>query len=343
MIRVLVVDDSAFMRKALSRMMEKDPEIRVAGTARDGFEALAKIRDLDPDLVTLDVEMPRMDGLETLGRIMEEHPRPVLMVSSLTEEGAEVTLRALDLGALDFIPKGIGGNVLEIVRIEEALREKIKALARGRRPAPQGRPAPHPRAAPVGRLGSARYVAIGASTGGPPALQKVFAGLPAGMPAPVVVVQHMPKAFTGAFARRLDAASPLAVKEAETGDRLVPGHAFVAPGGQHLVVRREGRDLVLHVTARPAETLHRPSVDVTFRSLAETAGGETLAVVLTGMGSDGTEGVRALKDKGAHAIAQDAPTCVVYGMPRSVVEAGLADRVLPLERIPEAIREAVMT
>ena len=340
MIRVLVVDDSAFMRKALSRMLEKDPEIRVAGTARDGFEALAKIRDLDPDLVTLDVEMPRMDGLETLGRIMEEHPRPVLMVSSLTEEGAEVTLRALDLGALDFIPKGIGGNVLEIVRIEEALREKVKALARGRRWVPQGRPSA-PRAAPGGRLGRARYVAIGASTGGPPALQKVFAGLPAAMAAPVVVVQHMPKAFTGAFARRLDAASPLAVKEAETGDRLVPGHAFVAPGGQHLVVRREGGDLVLQVTARPAETLHRPSVDVTFRSFAETAGGETLAVVLTGMGSDGTEGVRALKGKGAHAIAQDAPSCVVYGMPRSVVEAGLADRVLPLEKIPEAIREAV--
>ncbi len=339
MIRVLVVDDSAFMRKALSRMLEKDPEIRVAGTARDGFEALAKIQDLDPDLVTLDVEMPRMDGLETLGRIMEEHPRPVLMVSSLTEEGAEVTLRALDLGALDFIPKGIGGNVLEIVRIEEALREKVRALARGRRHAPRVRPAPGP--APAGRLGPARYVAIGASTGGPPALQKLFAGLPAGMGAPVVVVQHMPKAFTGAFARRLDAASPLSVKEAETGDRLVPGHAFVAPGGQHMVVRREGRDLVLQVTARPADTLHRPSVDVTFRSLAEAAGGETLAVVLTGMGADGTEGVRALKGRGGHAIAQDAPTCVVYGMPRSVVEAGLADRVLPLDRIPDAIREAV--
>jgi len=342
-IRVLVVDDSAFMRKALSKMLESDPEVQVVGTARDGLDALARVSELDPDLVTLDVEMPRMDGLEALRQIMATSPRPVLMVSSLTEEGADVTLRALDEGALDYLPKGIGSNVLDIVQIERTLREKVRALAR-RRPSSltPSRPAPMPTPAPAGSrpppgLGPARFVAVGASTGGPPALQKFFAGLPPGFPAPVVVVQHMPKAFTGPFARRLSGVGPLEVKEAETGDRLEPGRGFVAPGGSHLVVRREGSHLVLKVTEHPADTLHKPSVDVTFRSFAEVVGRPTLAVILTGMGSDGMEGVRALKAQGSHAIAQAASSCVVYGMPRAVVEAGLADAVLPIEAIAAAV------
>ncbi|GAB6064701.1 protein-glutamate methylesterase/protein-glutamine glutaminase [Deferrisoma palaeochoriense] len=340
MIRVLVVDDSAFMRKALQKMLEEDPEIRVVGTARDGLEALAKVRELDPDLVTLDVEMPRMDGLETLQRIMAESPRPVVMVSSLTEEGAEVTLRALDLGAVDYLPKNIGANVLEVVKIREALRAKVKAVARKRAQVPRPVPAPGAEPATVPSLGPARLVAIGASTGGPPALQKVFAELPEGFGAPVVVVQHMPKAFTGAFAKRLDAAGGLSVKEAESGDRLEPGRGFVAPGGRHLVVHRDGRGLVLQVTERPADTLHRPSVDVMFRSVAQVPVPDTLAVVLTGMGSDGAEGAREIRRQGGRVVAQSAETCVVYGMPRAVVEAGAADAVLPLERIGPAIREA---
>jgi len=347
-IRVLVVDDSAFMRKALAKMLESDPEIQVVGTARDGEDALQRVAELDPDLVTLDVEMPRMDGLEALRRIMATAPRPVVMVSSLTEAGADVTLRALDEGALDYIPKGIGGNLLDIVQIENALCQKVKALARrqGRvrphaEPAPAPSPLPRPAPEAPRRLGPARYVAVGASTGGPPALQKFFAGLPPGFSAPVVVVQHMPKAFTGPFARRLDGVGPMAVKEAESGDRLEPGKAFVAPGGSHVVLQRRGPDLLLRVTDQPADTLHKPSVDVTFRSFAETVGRSTLAVILTGMGSDGLGGVRALKELGAHAIAQEAASCVVYGMPRAVVEAGLADAVLPMEAIAGAVGGAV--
>jgi two-component system chemotaxis response regulator CheB len=347
LIRVLVVDDSAFMRKALAHMLDSDSEIQVVGTARDGEDALRRVAELDPDLVTLDVEMPRMDGLEALRRIMATAPRPVLMVSSLTEAGGDVTLRALDEGALDYVPKGIGGSLLDITQIENALCEKVKVLARrhGRaRPHPglaQAAAAPPlgPRSAPAASrsLGPARYVAVGASTGGPPALQKFFAGLPAGFPAPVVVVQHMPKAFTGPFARRLDGLGPLAVKEAESGDRLEAGKAFIAPGGSHLVVQRQGTQLVLRVTDQPSDTLHKPSVDVTFRSFAESVGRATLAVILTGMGSDGLAGVRALKALGANAIAQEASSCVVYGMPRAVVEAGLADAVLPIEAIAGAV------
>ncbi|NTU59468.1 MAG: chemotaxis response regulator protein-glutamate methylesterase [Deltaproteobacteria bacterium] len=355
MIRILVVDDSIFMRKALTKMLEADPEIRVVGQARDGIEALEKVRELDPDLVTLDVEMPRLGGLETLQRIMAESPRPVLMVSSLTSEGAEHTLRALELGAVDYVPKQVEGSVLDIVHIEKTLRAKVRALA-GRPPRPAAanaaprlapgplphpaHPAPEPRR-PLGRLGPARYVAVGASTGGPPALQQFFAGLSPRFPAPVVVVQHMPKAFTGPFAKRLGQAGPLTVKEAESGDRLEPGMGFVAPGGSHLVVRREGGALVLHLTEQPADKLHKPSVDVMFQSFAEVAGAATLAVVLTGMGADGLEGARALKAKGASTIAQSAESCVVYGMPRAIVDAGLADRVLPVEEIAAAVEGAV--
>jgi two-component system chemotaxis response regulator CheB len=271
---------------------------------------------------------------------MNESPRPVLMVSSLTEKGAEVTLQALDLGALDYIPKGDEGNVLGVVHIRSTLCSKVRALARRDRPAPLP-PTPRPTAAAVQRLGPARFVAVGASTGGPPALQKIFSGFSPDFQAPVVVVQHMPKAFTGSFARRLDGVGPLRVKEAETGDRLEPGMGFVAPGGSHLTVRAVGPRLTLQVTDRPADTLHKPSVDVTFRSIAEAAGRLTLGVMLTGMGSDGVEGVRSLKATGGHTIAQDAETCVVYGMPRAVVEAGMADAVLPIERMVQAIEGAV--
>jgi len=337
LIRVLVVDDSAFIRKALARMLESDPEIRVVGSARDGIDALEQVAKLDPDLVTLDVDMPRLDGLGALRRIMAECPRPVVMVSSLTERGAEVTLQALDLGALDYIPKGLDGSLLDIGHIGASLCAKVKVLGR-RRPLTHATPRP-PRAAvaPRPKHGPRRYLAIGASTGGPPALQKIFSGFSRRFLAPVVVVQHMPKAFTGSFARRLDAAGPLCVKEAETGDRLEPGKGFVAPGGSHLVVRKEGPNLTLFVTEKPAESLHKPSVDVTFRSFAEAVGHSTLAVVLTGMGSDGLEGVKSLKAAGGHALAQEAGSCVVYGMPRAIVEAGMADEVLPIEEMVKTI------
>lgn len=348
MIRVLVVDDSLFMRKALCKMLDGDPDIRVVGQARDGIECLAKIQELDPDLVTLDVEMPRMGGVETLSRIMAEWPRPVLMVSSATSDGAEDTLRALELGALDFVQKHIGGSVLDIVHIEQVLRAKVKALAGRKHGKVKGVPTraqpPSARAEARGRTladGGVRYIAVGASTGGPPALQKLFSGFSPHFPASVVLVQHMPKAFTGPFAKRLSQAGPLEVKEAETGDHLEAGRGFVAPGGSHLVVRREGAGLVLQVTDRPLDTLHRPSVDVLFQSFAEAAARETLGVVLTGMGVDGLEGAKALKARGGSVIAQSAESCVVYGMPRAVVDAGLADRVLPMEQIAAAVEAAL--
>ncbi|HSH69577.1 MAG TPA: chemotaxis response regulator protein-glutamate methylesterase [Deferrisomatales bacterium] len=346
MTRVLVVDDSAFMRKALSKMLESDPGIQVVGTARDGIDALEKVRQLDPDLVTLDVDMPRMDGLEALRRIMAECPRPVLMVSALTEAGAEETLQALDLGALDFIPKATGGNIVNITHIERSLCQKVRVLGRRRRPQPglQREPASAPPvAAPVApsrRPQGMRYLAIGASTGGPPALQTLLSGLAPGFSLPVVIVQHMPKAFTGPFARRLNGLCPLEMKEAESGDRLAPGRGFVAPGGSHLVLVPEGGGLTLQVTPEPADTLHKPSVDVTFSSFADHVGRTTLAVVLTGMGSDGLAGVRELKQKGAHTITQDADSCVVYGMPRAVAEAGLSDAVLPIGHIAAAVNRA---
>lgn len=346
MIRVLVVDDSAFMRQALSKMLVSDPMIEVAGTARDGLDALEKIAKLDPDLVTLDVEMPRMDGLEALRRIMAECPRPVLMVSSLTEAGAEETLEALSRGAVDYIPKAIDGNALNIAHIQQALCQKVRVLGRRRGPL-GGPPAPSPRvirrAQPAGLSAQPRglrYLAIGASTGGPPALQTLLAGLAPSFPLPVVIVQHMPKAFTGPFARRLSGLCPLEIKEAESGDRLEPGRGFVAPGGSHLVLRPAAAGLTLQVTGEPAETLHKPSVDVTFSSFAECAGGATLAVVLTGMGSDGLAGVRALKRHGAYTITQEAESCVVYGMPRAVAEAGLSDVALPIAEIAAALNRA---
>jgi len=338
------------MRTALSKMLCGDPEIEVVGTARDGLDAIEKVKSLDPDLVTLDVEMPRLDGLGALERIMAEFPRPVLMVSSITEEGAEVTLKALNMGAVDYIPKGIDKNVLGVVNIEKQLREKVKALAR-KKPYPRhltakaGRPSqPHPVAertqTPLTGASASRFVLIGASTGGPPALHKFFSSLTPDFSAPVVVVQHMPKAFTGTFARRLNDAGPLEVKEAESGDRLEPGKAFVAPGGSHLVLS-ESSKFVLRVSDSPAETLHKPSVDVTFKSFAQAAGNNVLAVILTGMGADGLEGMRSLKARGASIIAQEERSCVVYGMPRVVVEAGLADLVLPIEEIAPAVEGAL--
>ncbi|GAB4263551.1 MAG: chemotaxis response regulator protein-glutamate methylesterase [Deferrisomatales bacterium] len=339
MVRVLVVDDSAFVRRALTRAIEADPEIQVVGTARDGGEALDQVARLDPDLVTLDVEMPRMDGLEALRRIMARAPRPVVMVSNLTEAGAAATLDALELGALDYVPKTNGEHGGNLHGLSQVLVRKIKTLAR-RRVRPPETAAP-PRPALRRRLGPARYVVVGASTGGPPALQRLFADLPAGFGAPVVVVQHMPGAFTGAFARRLDAAGPLRVKEAEAGDLLEPGVGYLAPGGKQLQVVRCGPGLQLRITDTPSDALYRPSVDLALSSFAQAAGSDTLAVVLTGMGQDGREGVRNLKARGGWAIAQDEASCVVYGMPRAVAEAGLADAVLPAERIAAALEGAV--
>ncbi len=343
MINVVVIDDSAFMRKAISTMLEKDPGIKVVATARDGEEGLAVIRKFNPDVITLDIEMPKMDGLTALRHIMMEMPKPVIMVSSLTTEGAESTLKALDLGAVDFIPKQLSKVSLDIVKIETDLISKVKIVARRKmRPVPRMRTsavaAKRP-AAPRVNIGRPKrdVVMIGVSTGGPPAVQKILSSLPKDFPAGIVIAQHMPKAFTGPFANRLNSISQLTVKEAETGDRLVAGSVFVAPGGSHLVVDQKISRIELTVTPEPKEALYKPSANVLATSVANAVGRRALGVILTGMGNDGRDGIRDLKSKGGRAIAQSDSSCVVYGMPKAIVDDGLADEIIDIDDMAEAI------
>ncbi|MFP5239531.1 MAG: chemotaxis response regulator protein-glutamate methylesterase [Acidobacteriota bacterium] len=355
MISVVVVDDSAFMRKALASMLEKDPEISVVATARDGQEGLELIRKHNPDVITLDIEMPRMDGLTALKHIMMEMPKPVLMVSSLTVEGAEATLKAMELGAVDFIPKQLSKVSLDIVKIEDDLRAKVKQIARRRFVPPshlrRHAPSPSPAAAashaheaeprrdfhkPSGSL-LHDVVAIGVSTGGPPAVQKVLSALPADFPASIIIAQHMPAAFTGPFAKRLDSVCQVSVKEAETGDRLAPGKVFIAPGGKHLKLHQKVSRVEIEITTEPAEALYKPSANVLVASAAEAVGKRALGVILTGMGSDGLEGVKVLKQKGGRVLAQSDATCVVYGMPKAIVDAGLADEIIDIDDMAQAI------
>ena len=343
-VRVLVVDDSAFMRKAISMMIEDDPDIEVIGTARDGLEAIEKVKLLKPDLMTLDVEMPRMDGITALKKIMKENPLPVLMVSSLTVEGARATIDALSAGAVDFIPKQLSYVSLDITKIKGDLISKIKAITRNRlrifskpltnRACASKRPS-------TLRLMGAQVVTIGISTGGPFCLQKVVPSLPENFPLPVAIVQHMPPHFTRSLAERLDSISRLEVCEAEDGMELSRGRVYIAPGGLHMKFRRSEAAVILSVTKDPADTLHRPSVDVMFSSAFDVFGGKVLAAVMTGMGHDGLEGAKLIKEAGGKVIAQDEESCVVYGMPKSIVDAELADAVVPLDEIASAIITAV--
>ena len=356
-INVLVVDDSAFMRKAISMMLEEDPGIKVIGMARDGEEAIAKVAHLKPDLVTLDIEMPRMDGLTALSRIMKENPTPVVMVSSLTSEGADATLEAFDRGAVDFIPKQLSFVSLDIVKIKKDLIEKVKQIHSRRRTLmaqyalglrrkksagkSKGSAAGFVRQTsksykPLVRQG-VRVVAIGVSTGGPPALQTVIPSLPSDLPSGVLVVQHMPPTFTRSLANRLDGISEMKVKEAEHGEPIVAGCVYIAPGDKHMKAVRWGKNAEIRLDDEPSDTLHKPSVDVLMNSVADVYGGESLGVMMTGMGSDGVEGIARMKSKGAKVIAQNEQTCVVYGMPRAVVERKLADKVSPVDRIASDI------
>jgi len=346
MVKVLVVDDSAFMRNAISTMLASDPHIQVVGTARDGVEAIAKVKTLKPDIVTMDVEMPRMDGIEALRHIMEENPLPVLMVSSLTAEGAEVTLEALELGAVDFIPKNLSNLSVNILKIKEVLLEKIKYLARRGRLLRPTRPfPPKPRKLkaedivpiPASKVTGERrmgLVAIGTSTGGPKALQEILPRLPANFPVPIVIAQHMPPNFTGPFAQRLNQLSQIEVREAKDGDALMPGLALVAPGSGNMRVMRTGAiETVARISESREEFVYRPSVDALMLSAAEVYPGRTLSLVLTGMGNDGLVGVKSVKESGGRVFVQDEDTCVVYGMPKAIVDAGLVDKVLKLEEI----------
>jgi two-component system chemotaxis response regulator CheB len=338
------------MRSALSSMLSSDPDVMVLGTARDGVEAVEKVLALKPDVVTMDIEMPKMDGLSALRVIMERCPVPVVMVSSLTAEGAKVTIEALEIGALDFIPKNLSELSINVVKLKEVLIEKVKQIAKkglGRRAAsaepPGGRQGLCLRWSP--RKGGDRriaIVAIGTSTGGPKALQEIVPKLPRDFPVPIVIAQHMPPNFTGPFAERLNHLSPLEVREAREGDLLRSGLALVAPGRGHMRIRRQrGIETAVSISEKGDDFIYRPSVDAMMLSVAECFPGRALGVILTGMGSDGAKGLAVLKRTGGRVIAQDEDSCVVYGMPKAVVEAGLADEVVSIENIAGQIMNAV--
>lgn len=341
MTRVLIVDDSAFMRHSISRALRAQPDFEVVGVAQDGIEGLELVRRLKPDVITLDIEMPRMDGLKTLELIMREAPVPVVMLSSLTTAGAPATIRALELGAVDFVakpaPPAVGVGVVEETLLH-ALRAAAKAQVNAARPRPAITGGKRPLVTP-NRVAD-RVVAIGTSTGGPRALLEVIPHLPANLPAAVLIVQHMPAGFTRSLAERLDQASGLPVKEAQQGDIAAQGQVLLAPGGWHMTLDKAGS--VLLTDAPPVHGV-RPSVDVLFESLPAVFGRRCVAAVLTGMGSDGADGAATLHAAGARIIAEDASTAVVYGMPRAVAERGVADRQAPLSEVAAAITDLVLS
>jgi two-component system chemotaxis response regulator CheB len=341
-IRVLIVDDSAFVRQALARMLGSEVDMQVVGLAVDGVEAVEKARTLHPDVITLDLQMPRLGGLEALEQIMAESPVAVLLLSSLTRQGAEVTLRGLELGALDFIDKSSVQGNMNLLGLAEELRRKVRALAMAsprRREAPPARVVEAPLRPGLGAR--ADVVVIGTSTGGPPALQAIVPRLPRGLHAAVLIVQHIPAGFTRSLAERLQARSVLPVREAVDGEAVEPGQVLIAPGGQHMKLRRRGESVRVLLDDHPYSALHRPSADVLMTSAAKIYGARVLGVILTGMGNDGVEGLRAIRAAGGHSLAESEDTCVIYGMPKAAVEAGLVERSVPLPRIADEILAAV--
>lgn len=349
-IRVLVVDDSAFFRKVVSEILESDTNIEIVGTANDGKEAIERTKELKPDVITMDIEMPVMDGITAVKKIMEVRPTPVLMFSTLTTDGARATLNALDAGAADFLPKrfeDISKNKEEAKRL---LCERVKVLGSKsahvhQRVIPkatkESTPAvavKRPSVTRATNLSNFDVVAIGTSTGGPVALQEVLIKLPAVYPLPILLVQHMPASFTPSFAQRLDQQCEITVKEAIDGDVLKPATAYLAPGGMQMTLEdtRQGKTIRISESL-PGQT-YKPSVDITFKSIADANSMKALALILTGMGADGCEGVRELKQKGATIWSQDEESCVVYGMPAAVEKAGLVDQVLALSDIGDALK-----
>ena len=336
-IKVLVVDDSALIRQMLTEMLARAPDIEVVGAARDPYDAREKIKALEPDVLTLDVEMPRMDGITFLRNLMRLRPMPVVMVSSLTEDGAEETLEALALGAVDFVTKPHLDQSRQLEAYVDEILDKVRAAAVAQvRPAPRKAP---PRRAGAPMRTTERVVAIGASTGGIQAIQEVLVALPPNAPG-TVVAQHIPGGFSAAFAQRVNGLCAVNVAEAEDKQRILPGHVYVAPGGWHLRVRREGARYFCALSQDAPVNRHRPSVDVLFHSVAEQVGRNAVGVLLTGMGADGAKGLGAIRAAGGRTIAQDQESSVVWGMPGEAVKAGAAEQVLPLGEIAAAVLEA---
>lgn len=340
--RVLICDDSAVMRAMLGEIVNSAPDLEVVGAASDPLEARELIKQLNPDVLTLDVEMPRMNGLEFLERLMRLRPMPVVMISTMTREGSETTLQALEMGAVDFMPKPRVDPTGGLNAYAQEICEKIRAASQarlGRAKAPLARVAGRPGSGIAG-LGQAalaqRLIAIGASTGGTEAIKEVLSGLPGECP-PIVMVQHMPEMFTGSFAKRLDGLCPMRVKEAEDGEKVVPGTAYLAPGHSHLALRRSAGGLVCALSQSEPVNRHRPAVDVLFRSVAEIVGRQAIGVLLTGMGKDGAQGLLAMRQAGAWTVAQDQESCIVYGMPREAVAIGAAAESAPLKEVAQRV------
>ncbi len=349
-IRVLTVDDSALMRQVLAALLAKDHDIEVVGSAPDPFIAREKIKALNPDVLTLDVEMPKMDGLTFLEKLMRGRPMPVVMVSSLTEAGCQTTLRALELGAVDFITKpkidlreGMEEVAQDLIaKVKAAAMANVKGTGSARRclsPLSEGGQAPVQRREPVPTAmikTTDTIIAIGSSTGGTEAVKDVLEVLPPNTP-PILITQHMPERFTKTWAERLNSLSRLSVKEAEDGDSVLPGHVLVAPGNYHMTLVRSGARYSVKISQGEPVNRHRPSVDVMFDSVAQYAGANTVGVILTGMGGDGAKGMLKMKQAGAYTIAQDEASCVVFGMPKEAIKLGGVDKILPLTEISAAI------
>lgn len=362
--RVLVVDDSGFFRRRVKEILEEDSSIVVIGDAANGQEAIEQTAKLNPDVITMDIEMPVMDGIKATQKIMAATPTPIIMFSSLTTEGAKSTLAALEAGALDFLPKRFEDIAQDKEEAKKLLRQRVKAIAENKqllRKAPAATSATLKRPAKVAshqqplktaresqttsvassKTGDIDLVAIGTSTGGPLALQTVLVDFPADFSKPIVMVQHMPATFTPAFAKRLDQLCKISVKEAEDGDQLKPGLALLAPGGKQMLVEGRAGNAVIRIIESEPSLTYKPSVDITFRSINNVFPRNTLAIVLTGMGADGREGARTLKASGSEIWAQDENSCVVYGMPAAIVDAGLADRILDLSDFSKAILKRI--
>ncbi len=364
MVKVLIVDDSVFMCKAIKNILSSDKDIEVVGMAYNGKDAIEKLKTLDPDVITLDVEMPRMNGLEALQEIMKIKPTPTIMVSSLTERGAETTLKALEAGALDFLPKSQSSKDI----FGQDLTRKVKLLAK-RKSLMQLRFSTKRTssvlnsksvvstlsAKPINTTnglssstssykvckGHRDIIGIGVSTGGPPAVQKLLSALPANFPATILIAQHMPAAFTGPFAKRLDSTCAISVSEAVNGERPKQSHAYIAPGGKHLRLRMKGPLQELEVSEEPTSALYKPSATELMQSIADCLPRRAIGLILTGMGSDGLDGIRALKEKGGYIMAQNEASCVVYGMPKAIVDANLSDHTLDIDSMASALLIAI--
>jgi two-component system chemotaxis response regulator CheB len=339
--RVLIVDDSALIRSVLSEIIAKQVDLEVVGAAPDPLVAREMIRALNPDVLTLDIEMPRMDGLDFLEKLMRLRPMPVVMVSTLTERGAEVTIRALELGAIDFVSKPKLGIASGMQQLSDEICDKIRIAAKARlhrhlTPRPASASADKTAPAHYSRVSTEKVLAIGASTGGTEAIREVLTRLPADFPG-VLITQHMPPGFTRSFAARMDSLSRISVSEAKDGERVLPGHAYIAPGDRHLRLAKSGSNYVIAIDDGEPVNRHRPSVEVLFQSVAEVAGANAMGVMLTGMGKDGAHAMRVMRDAGSFNVAQDEASCVVFGMPREAIALGAVQEVLPVTQIAERL------